>query len=178
MKRRAFPAIRVLASLSLAATGLALSGCADLPRDQHGATERIRQSRVLTVGVPTDENDSPVARREREVLQKIATRLGATIEYKKGDSHQLLQDLENLKYPIVAASLPSDSPFAQSVGMSQPYWKNGPERKDYCLAVAPGENRLLFIVDQVILEEQKSRNATATARDVSTHIAKTNGGDA
>jgi hypothetical protein len=149
--------------VSIFAVG-AFSGCADLPRDQHGATSRIQESRVLTVGIPAEQEDSQVVRREREILQKVAQRLGARIEYKKGNAHQLLQDLENLKYPIVAAALPSDSPFSQSVGMSQPYWKNGPERKDYCIAVAPGENRLLFIVDQIILEENKSRHTTASPK--------------
>jgi hypothetical protein len=44
-------------------------------------------------------------------VEKIARRLGAPIEWRTGNAHQLLQDLEELKLPLVAAALPCASPF-------------------------------------------------------------------
>lgn len=131
-----------------------LAGCAGLPRDQHGMTERIRQKGVLIVGVSREKSDSDLSRREKQLVEKIARRLGARVQWRPGNAHELLEELEQLKLPLVAATVPSDSPFAESVGLSQPYLKDGPRHKDYCLAVAPGENRLLLIVDQIIAEEQ------------------------
>jgi hypothetical protein len=128
-----------------------LSGCADLPRDQHGATARIQESKVLVAGI-SRESDKPSSLEEREkrLVEEVARRLGARVEWRSGNAHALLQDLEKLKLPLVAATLPSDSPFADRIGLSQPYLKDGPGHKDYCLAVAPGENHLLLLVDQVI----------------------------
>jgi hypothetical protein len=66
--------------------------------------------------------------------------------------HALLRDLEELKLPLVAATLPGLA-VCRPMGLSQPYLKDGPGHKDYCLAVAPGENHLLLLVDQVIAEK-------------------------
>ena len=136
-----------------------LSGCADLPRDQHGASTRIRQRAVLTVGASHESAQlTPLEKREKRLVEKIARRLGARIEWRTGNAHQLLQDLKELKLPLVAAALPCDSPFSARLGMSQPYLKDGPRHQDYCLAVAPGENQLLLLVDQVIAEETQREN--------------------
>ena len=138
----------------------ALSGCADLPRDQHGATARIQESKILVAGISREgDKASSLEERERRLVEDVARRLGARVEWRSGNAHALLQDLQELKLPLVAASVPCDSPFAQHVGLSQPHLKNGPRRKDYCLAVAPGENRLLLLVDQVIAEEHRRGEA-------------------
>lgn len=142
----------------LLSTSLTLSagGCAGLPRDQHGATERIRQSKVLTVGASHQSARlTPLEKHEKQLVEKIARRLGARVEWRAGNAHGLLQALEGLKLPLVAATLSCDSPFRARLGMSQPYLKDGPQHRDYCLAVAPGENSLLLVVDQVIAEERQ-----------------------
>ena len=135
---------------------LLTGGCADLPRDQYGWTERIRESGVLTVGVSQD-SAAPAAleERERRLVEKVARRLNARVEWRRGNAHALMQDLEERNLPLVAAAVPSDSPFARRIVLSQPYLKYGPRHKDYCLAVAPGENRLLLLVDQVIAQERR-----------------------
>jgi hypothetical protein len=61
--------------------------------------------------------------------------------------------------PLVAAALPSDTPYSAEVGMSRPYRRKGPHSKDYCLAVAPGENALLLTVDRVAEEQAKGKEA-------------------
>ena len=129
--------------------------CADLPRDQHGATARIREGSEFVVGISAERFDSAAMEaREKMLVEKVAARLNARIVWRRGNAHQLLQELAELKLPLVAANIPCDSPFANRVGMSQPYFKDRINETDYCLAVAPGENRLLLLVDQTIAEEQ------------------------
>ena len=133
-----------------------MGGCADLPRDQYGWTERIRESGVMTVGV-SHEGATPAAlgEREKRLVETVARRLGARVDWRRGNAQALLQELEERNLPLVAATVPCDSPFAPRIGMSQPYLKKGPRERDYCLAVAPGENRLLLLVDQVIAGERR-----------------------
>jgi hypothetical protein len=137
----------VLALLAL----LTVGGCESLPRDARRSTERIQESRLLTIGVSSVEADPQVAQRERRILAAVAKRLGARVRYEKGNAHELLERLEKGELPIVAAQLPTDTPFAGSIGISQPFYEG---EKKYSLAVAPGENRLLLIVDQVVREEK------------------------
>lgn len=132
-----------------------ICGCADLPKDQHGATNRIQQSGEIVIGVSRENNnDTTLDERETRLVQKVAARLGARIVWRADNAHQLLQDLANSKLPLVAASIPCDSPFADHIGLSKPYFKDETRDQNYCLAVAPGENRLLLLIDQIIAEEQ------------------------
>lgn len=129
--------------------------CADLPRDQHRATARIRESGEIVVGISSERFDSAeMEAREKMLVEIVAARLNARIVWRRGNAHHLLEDLTELKLPLVAANIPCDSPFADRIGMSQPYLKDRTNETDYCLAVAPGENRLLLLVDQTIAEEQ------------------------
>jgi hypothetical protein len=131
-------------------------GCADLPRDQDGWTQRVRKSGVLPVGVPGRSGEHALMEdRERRLVEEAARRLHARVQWRPGNVHVLLEELKERKIPVVAATLPTDSPFAAEVGLSQPYLKKGPGKKDYCLAVAPGENRLLLLIDTVIADERR-----------------------
>ena len=143
----------ILRALLLISLTTAFVACADLPRDQHGSTDRIRESGELVVGISHEGFDS-VATEEREkmLVEKVAARFGARVLWRRGNAHQLLEDLEEMRLPLVSATIPCDSPFAGRVGLSMPYMENGLHGKDYCLAVAPGENRLLLLVDEVIAE--------------------------
>ena len=155
---------RQLAALSLVAACCctAAGGCADdpLPRDQQGWTERVRQSGVLPAGIAlgSGAEHEALQAREKQIIEAVARRLNARVEWRPGNAHTLLEDLEKRDLPLLAATLPADSPFAQKVGLSRPYRENGPRHKAYCLAVAPGENRLLLLVDQVTAaDEQQQR---------------------
>ncbi len=136
------------------------SGCADLPRDQQGWTAKVEKSGVLLVGGPARDGQAaptPLEERETRLVEAVARRLGVRVEWRRGNVHELLEALEKRRLPLVAAALPSDSPFAATVGFSRPYVRHyGPESKDYCLAVAPGENRLLLLVDEVVADVQKA----------------------
>lgn len=163
--KRSSTGARLWSALSLGVACLWLAGCSSLeslPRDQHGATERIRAERVLVVGTSSGTSSNAAAsvteRAERRLVQRVAARLGARVQWRRGNAHTLLEALQELKLPLVAASLPCDSPFAEAVGFSKPYLEDGPQHKDYCLAVAPGENRLLLLIDQTIAEEKKKQD--------------------
>lgn len=146
------------ANLLLFSLSVLIGGCADLPQDQHGATAQIRQSGIITVGVsPNSENTPPSEEREQYLAEKIAARLGAKVEWRVDNAHRLLEDLEELKLPLAAAAIPCDTPFADRIGLSKPYFKDEARDEKYCLAVAPGENRLLLLADEIIAEEE-SRN--------------------
>lgn len=135
---------------------LTITGCSSLPRDQHGSSDRITKSGVLVVGVAQREDIPPaLAEQERLLIHEVARRLGVKVKWRQGDTHTLLEELKDLKIPLVAAGLPHDTPFADEIGLSLPYLKKGPQNKSYALAVAPGENGLLFLVDQVIAERTR-----------------------
>lgn len=130
-----------------------LAGCAGLPRDQNGTTARIRTSGVLSVGTSSaDEATTALEEREKLLVNRVAERLGARATWQHGNVHTLLEELAAHKLALVAATVSCDSPFGERVAMSQPYTVEGPERHPYCLAVAPGENELLLLVDQLIAE--------------------------
>lgn len=139
------------AKICLACLALLLGGCASFPRDQNGTTARIRESGVLSAGASaTDAPPTALETREKQLVDRVAERSNARVEWRRGNTHELLADLEEHKLAVVAATIPCDSPFAERVAMSQPYLVDGPRHKDYCLAVAPGENELLLQVDQII----------------------------
>lgn len=146
----------MLKTLLLFSLTAAFVACADLPQDQHGSTARIRESGELVVGISHEGSDSvEVEAREKMLVEKVAARLGARVEWRHGNAHRLLEDLEQIRLPLVSATIPCNSPFAGRVGMSMPYIENGLHGKDYCLAVAPGENRLLLLVDEAVAEARR-----------------------
>ena len=145
--------------------GGCLSGCASLsntleslPRDQSGQsgwTSQIQREQVLVVGVSqAEKQDQAVATQEKKIIAQLANRLGARVKWREGNAHTLLNDLEARRIPLVAAQLPSDSPFAEKLGFSKPFYKRATDNIEYSIAVAPGENRLLLLLDQIIEDDK------------------------
>lgn len=136
-----------------------LSGCSSLPRDQQGWTAQIQKDRVLIVGYSKPaKDDAPIFDREKVVLQKLAQRLGAKLKLKEGNAHSLLDDVENRRLAMVVAQIPADSPFAEKLGFSQTFYTRESDKTEYSIAVAPGENRLLLLLDQTIADQQKGKS--------------------
>ena len=153
-------------ALACAASTCSLAGCSvlsDLPRDARLSTSTLRSGQPLCVGVPghvekqSGSGDARIAAREKEVVTLLARRLGTRVEWKRGSLHELAQELERGEVLMVAAQLPCDTPFADKVALSQPFLKHGPREEDFCLAVAPGENKLLLELDRLIAQEQRKR---------------------
>ena len=115
---------------------------------------QIKQIGIIVVGISSSsENVAPSQERERYLAEKIAAGLGAKVEWRADNTHRLLEDLEELKLPLVAAAIPCDTPFANRIGLSQPYFKDEARGVKYCLAVASGENHLLLLADEIIAKE-------------------------
>ena len=144
----------------------ALAACGPLPRDQHRGSEEARANQKLVVGVSAASPtlDPAVQARERALVEEVARRLGVPVEWRTGDTHELLSRLEQWELPIVAAAVTPETPFKAHVGLSKPFWKDGPGHRDYVLAVAPGENALLLLVDRVITDAEARRAAEGGAR--------------
>lgn len=138
------------------------SGCADLPRDQSGWTSQIQREGVLVVGFSRPlQKDEAVFQREKQVLQKLAKRLGARLELREGNAHTLLDELQKRQLAVVMAQIPSESPFAEKLGFSQPFYKRDDGQNndiEYSIAVAPGENRLLLMLDKIIADDKTTDN--------------------
>ncbi len=148
----------VFALSALTLSALTLSGCASLPRDQQGWTAQIQKDRVLVVGYSKPaKDDAPIFDREKIVLQKLAQRLGAKLELKEGNAHSLLDDVKNRRLAMVVAQIPADSPFKEKLGFSQTFYTRQSDKTEYSIAVAPGENRLLLLLDQTIAEDQEAK---------------------
>jgi polar amino acid transport system substrate-binding protein len=149
-----------------AALACAAAACGPLPRDQHQGTAHARADQRLVVGVSAAAPtlDAAVQARERALVAEVARRLGVRVEWRAGDAHELLARLEEWELPMVAAAVTSETPYADRVALSAPFWRDGPGHRDYVLAVAPGENALLLLVDQVIADDARRRAAEGRVR--------------
>lgn len=158
--------VRVFAAL-VCASAFAGGGCqtlSTLPRDPDKWSERVRTSGVLPVGIAQTGNaqaeDGPefarIGRRERRIAEAVARHLGARVEWREGSALPLLARLQERQLPLVLGLVPEKTPYKKEVALSRPYISSGPGNAAYCVAVAPGENSLLLLVDRVIGEERAS----------------------
>ncbi len=133
--------------------GAAPSAC-DLSRDPAGTLERVRATRLLRVGASpappgllrTDGGEASGT--EAELVRRLADQLGAEVEWRWGPCEDHLQALAKHRLDLVAAGLTEESPWHDTVGLSQP-WRDA-EGQARVLAVPPGENGWLRLVDEVI----------------------------
>lgn len=150
--------------LVLAAVGF-LSGCdalSSLPRDSDKWSDRIRTSGVLPVGVAhrldNNSDDGPelarFAAREKRIAEAVARQMNARVEWRDGSALPLLEKLSQRELPLVLALVPQSTPYKGHIGLSRAYAPSGPGNTPLCIAVAPGENALLLVVDRVIEEER------------------------
>jgi hypothetical protein len=129
--------------------GSGLAGC-DLPRDPEGTLQAVR-GRELRVGVL---NFGVNAEKDRPIVERLATSIGAKVTYVEGDAHALFEDLKRGRIHLVIGGVPKSTPFAKELGLSKPL---GPlhgahEEDDRVVAVRPGENAFLLRVNQAIGE--------------------------
>lgn len=136
---------------------LLCAGCSSRPRGTDSWTEKIKASHVLTVGVEriprNDHDNTAISPRERAVVQALANRLGAKVQYREGNVLKLLHSLEEREYPVLCSQIRADSPYVGGVALSRPYGEvDGAKR---CIAVAPGQDHLLQLVDEIIVTDGK-----------------------
>lgn len=117
VQRQAFPALGLLLAVALAGCGL--------PKDVDSTLERVRGG-TLRVGVverePFTRVDNGVpAGPEVELVQELAQRMGATVEWTVGAEARLMEAVEHLQLDLVIGGIPKDTPYGPKVGMSRPY---------------------------------------------------------
>jgi hypothetical protein len=135
--------------------GFILAGC-DLPRDPEETQETV-QGQELRVGVLKFGQN---ADKDRPIAERLASSLGAKLDYVEGDAHALFEDLKRGHLHLVIGGVPETTPFAQELGLSKPV---GPlhgahQEENRVLAVRPGENAFLLRVNEVI-EAAKAEGA-------------------
>src|SRR5690606_21856774 len=104
-----------IASAAILIGGLA--GCADLPRDPNGTTDRIRRTHEIVLGEVAGAPPSPNAQR---VLRRVADRLGARITHVEGHGEDLLTRLEEGRVDLVYGHFAQTSPWARYVHFGPP----------------------------------------------------------
>ena len=136
---------------------LLIGGCTSLPRDTNNWSERVRSSHILEVGVvrvPGTEHKLTVSSQEVKLIQALADKLGAKVRWREGNLFELMHLLEEREIPVVAAQIRIDSPYASIVGLSRPY--GTVDNVQRCIAIAPGQNRLLLTLDKILANSEKS----------------------
>ena len=144
---------------------LASASACDLPRDTDGALARARGG-VLRVGVTDNPPWDSVSARsvsgvEPRIIEAIATTIGATPTWRRGAESELLAALERRELDIVAAGLTEDSPWKARVAFTHPY-RTDQQGRAHSLALAPGENALLVLVERHLQAHEADRPAVAT----------------
>jgi hypothetical protein len=147
----------LLISVLLPTLLIAAQACTAIPRDTHGALERATGG-VVRVGVIehrpwTIIDGDDVSGIEPQLLQRWASGIGATIEWRQGDLEHLIQALHDRDIDVLAAGFYSSTPYAPRVAMTQPYVRiEDPNGKTHSLvlAVTPGESALLLSLDRAL----------------------------
>lgn len=146
---------------------LATSSCG-LPRDPEGTLERVRGG-VLRVGAVADPpwvgRDTDHLRGVEVALARaLAADLGAELRWNHGGETRLMAALQNFELDLVIGGITEDSPYADEVGFTRPYYQG------HVLAGPPGENAWLMTleaflraheleVDELLVREQAAQEA-------------------
>lgn len=127
---------------------VSIAGCADLPRDPAGTTERITQTHQLMLGTIEGAPASPRAER---TLAQVAARLEARTVRIGGHGEELLEDLEAGNVDLVYGHFAQQSPWAKRVHFGAPL---GPSREVAGDKLVPrfafrhGENGWIMLVER------------------------------
>ena len=128
-----------------------LSACG-MPRDPGGTFHRVRNG-TMRVGI-TENPPWVLTRGERpsgiepRLLQRLAQRLDAQIEWRIGSESALATALRNGELDVVAGGLTDSTPWSSHAGMTLPYVTAGQDR--YVMIVRQGENRWLLELDRFL----------------------------
>jgi len=143
--------LRIAPLLLLAAA--AAAACGEMPKDPEETLDRAGGG-VLRAGAAAASPwvvvgpDGTPSGPEVELVEAFARSIDARVEWRTGGADELLHALEEREIDVLAAGLTTKSPWAQHVGMTRPWRKDGSEER--VLAVAPGENGTLFALDRLI----------------------------
>jgi ABC-type amino acid transport substrate-binding protein len=138
-----------IAGVLLSAT-LALTGCG-LPRDTESTLADVRGG-TLTVGITDNPpwTSVPDQGAEAELVRRLATRLGSTVEWRQGPESQLMPALKDRELDLVIGGLTADLPWIEDAALTRPYLTDS-DGKEHVWATSPGENAWLVEVEGFLL---------------------------
>lgn len=126
-----------------------LSGC-DMPKDPDNTFQRIDETKVIRAGASHNppwislQHDKPSGI-EVELLEKLASQLNASIQWKTGTEHDLVMALKENKLDVVLAGFRKESPWHKDISLTKPYFTLNKE--EFVWALPQGENRWLMYVE-------------------------------
>lgn len=131
-------------------------GCSDLPRDPERSLERVRENRMMRVGVsespPWITRAAEPGGLEADLIRSLAHAEGARVEWVWGTLEQHYEDLEKFQLDLVAGGITTDSPWKARLGATRPYVEYA--GKKHIVAVPPGENAWLVRVEQHLASQK------------------------
>jgi polar amino acid transport system substrate-binding protein len=150
-------------AIALLATALATASCSAIPRDSHGALDRVRGG-VLRAGVVehppwTVVDDHTVTGSEAHLLEGWASQLRARVVWRAGDLDTLVEALHRREIDVLAAGLQQNTPYAAHLALSQPHTETqdaSGKKQRFVLAVTPGESALLFDLDRFLTSRDQA----------------------
>jgi polar amino acid transport system substrate-binding protein len=105
------------------------NSCSNLPRDQQGTLERVKNNKIIRVGLV--ENPPWVIRTggepagaEVELVRRFAREIGVQPEWFWGGEQRQLEALENFELDLVVGGFNDSTPWTKRVGFTSQYFKN------------------------------------------------------
>lgn len=135
-----------------------LGACANLPRDQAGTLERIREEGVLRVGIVATATPPQHANRLQMLIDRAATVTDSRVETMAEPTESLLLRLEAGEIDLVAGQFDRSSPWSRRVHLLPPLANipHGESDLETTVAARNGENAWI-----VLLEREASAVAAA-----------------
>lgn len=124
---------------------LALSACADFPRDADGTLDRVRSDHVFRVGIVAGGWDG----QQRAFLAGLSEATGARPHLFVGPAELVLPDLEAGKLDLVLGTVTPDSPWSTEVAFLQPIGEQPGTRRLLLVPMAKnGENAWIMLIER------------------------------
>lgn len=133
------------ARLGLAALcTIQLMACDRFPQDPENTVDRIREQRIIRVGV-----EQPIPREARRLLAEIERATGAKAVISRNGVEPLLTKLGAGEIDLVIAPFGKETPWAVEAALSPPVRidGNGKGATEWRAAMRTGENRWIMLVE-------------------------------
>jgi polar amino acid transport system substrate-binding protein len=110
---------------ALAALAAGVDGC-DLPRDSSGTLDRVRHG-TMRVGLITNppwttDSGAPAPGIEQRLVQELASRLSARVQWVRRPESELLAALHRRELDLVIGGLTSSAPWQKQVAFTRAYY--------------------------------------------------------
>jgi len=135
---------------------LSLAACDALPRDPDRTSDRLRQSRILRVGI----NGEPVAPQAQSLVAELAEHNDARVSIRRAALEPLIVDLNAGRLDLILAPMAKDSPWKKLVapGPALSVEGAGKQRLEWRALMKNGENRWIMQVERLSRQVSGARS--------------------